>query len=262
MPPSGPLRGRVDVRDVPYPHVPDGWLLLRVEYGGIGGTRPRHHRGTAPPSHRPPGDRSRDRRNRRTNGSRRTARRHASGGRAAHRLRPLPGLPRSGSTRMPRARTVRNRRGGRPRRLHGGAGRPGRPGAAWGAGSSRRMGGAPRRRGALGGSSADAGRRVGARLRGAGPIGILVALVAREAGAARIVIAEPKASRRGAAAACGFETVPDGVDPATWFRSTNASEGADIVFDTAGHRDVARVLPASGLARPARSCWWPSTRTR
>jgi (R,R)-butanediol dehydrogenase / meso-butanediol dehydrogenase / diacetyl reductase len=80
---------------------------------------------------------------------------------------------------------------------------------------------------------------------GAGPIGILVALVARNAGAARTVVVEQKASRKKIAADCGFETVPDGVDPATWFRSTNGSEGAGIVFDAAGHPDVAGVLPAS-----------------
>ncbi|MGN9780057.1 zinc-dependent alcohol dehydrogenase [Nonomuraea sp. ZG12] len=236
--------GRVDVRDVPYPHVPDGWLLLRVEYGGICGTdlaivAGRHPRATAPLviGHEIVGTVERTGPDGPPAGTRAVVEPLIACGRcracrdqAAHVCRELElfGIDEAGGLAdymaVPADRVV-----------------PVRPGV-------------PVRRAAWAEPLAVAVHSVAqARMRGgesvlvfgAGPIGILVALVAREAGAARIVIAEPKASRRRTAAACGFETVPDGVDPATWFRSTNASEGADIVFDTAGHPDVARVLPAS-----------------
>lgn len=80
---------------------------------------------------------------------------------------------------------------------------------------------------------------------GAGPIGILTALVARRAGASRVVLVEPRTARRATAGRCGFELAPAGADAVAWFRSTHGGEGADVVFDAAGHRDVARVLPTA-----------------
>lgn len=80
---------------------------------------------------------------------------------------------------------------------------------------------------------------------GAGPIGILVALVARHSGAGRIVIVEPNPNRRRVAVDLGFDMVPVDSDPVTWFRSSNGGEGADVVFDTAGHPSVASILPAA-----------------
>lgn len=80
---------------------------------------------------------------------------------------------------------------------------------------------------------------------GAGPIGILVALVARNSGAARITVVEPNPTRRQVADDLGFDIVPTDTDAVSWFRSRNDDEGADIVFDTAGHPSVASALPAS-----------------
>ncbi|MEV6620034.1 alcohol dehydrogenase catalytic domain-containing protein [Amycolatopsis sp. NPDC051106] len=80
---------------------------------------------------------------------------------------------------------------------------------------------------------------------GGGPIGILTALVARRNGAARVVVVEPKPARRATAERCGFEIAPACLDPVAWFRSTNDGEGADVVFDAAGHPAVAAVLPAA-----------------
>jgi (R,R)-butanediol dehydrogenase/meso-butanediol dehydrogenase/diacetyl reductase len=77
---------------------------------------------------------------------------------------------------------------------------------------------------------------------GAGPIGILTALVARHAGAKEILIAEPSEERRQVAARLGFATVPPGVDPAEMIRTTTGGNGADIVFDSAAHPSVASIL--------------------
>lgn len=64
---------------------------------------------------------------------------------------------------------------------------------------------------------------------GAGPVGLAVALVARAAGASRVLVSEPVERRRRLAEDLGFDVVdPD--DP---------SIGADVVFDAAAHPSVA-----------------------
>lgn len=78
---------------------------------------------------------------------------------------------------------------------------------------------------------------------GAGPIGLLVALVARHSGADRVTVVETNPIRRRVATDLGLETTPDVDDVVAWFRCTNDDEGADVVFDTAGHAAVAAVLP-------------------
>lgn len=87
---------------------------------------------------------------------------------------------------------------------------------------------------------------------GAGPVGLAVALVARAAGASRVLVSEPVERRRRLAEELGFEVVdPD--DP---------SLGADVVFDAAAHPDVAaevtrwvatgsRVVVVGVYSRPA-----------
>ncbi|KRF06345.1 hypothetical protein ASH00_08885 [Arthrobacter sp. Soil782] len=77
---------------------------------------------------------------------------------------------------------------------------------------------------------------------GAGPIGILTALVAQNAGAGRILISEPSEERRLVAEELGFETVRAGADPVETIRSTTGDAGADVVFDSAAHPAVAAVL--------------------
>lgn len=77
---------------------------------------------------------------------------------------------------------------------------------------------------------------------GAGPIGILTALVARHAGAGRILIAEPSEERRQVAQDLGFDTVPSGGDPVEAILAATGGDGADIVFDSAAHPSVAAVL--------------------
>lgn len=77
---------------------------------------------------------------------------------------------------------------------------------------------------------------------GAGPIGILTALVARHAGAARVVVAEPSAWRRSVAADLGLDVVPEGGTLTGSVRDVTGGEGADVVFDSAGHPAVAPEL--------------------
>ncbi|MEV8084969.1 zinc-dependent alcohol dehydrogenase [Pseudarthrobacter oxydans] len=78
---------------------------------------------------------------------------------------------------------------------------------------------------------------------GAGPIGILTALVARHRGARRILVVEPSDERRLVAQNLGFATVPKGGDPVATILSITDGNGADIVFDSAAHPSVAAILP-------------------
>ncbi|HEX2247887.1 MAG TPA: alcohol dehydrogenase catalytic domain-containing protein [Arthrobacter sp.] len=77
---------------------------------------------------------------------------------------------------------------------------------------------------------------------GAGPIGLLTALVARHAGAAEVLISEPSEARRELAESLGFATVPAGQDPAGAVEAATGGSGSDIVFDSAGHPAVAAAV--------------------
>ncbi|WP_432548149.1 zinc-dependent alcohol dehydrogenase [Kineococcus sp. SYSU DK004] len=80
---------------------------------------------------------------------------------------------------------------------------------------------------------------------GAGPIGLLTALVARAEGAGTVVVAEPGPWRREVAAAHGFRAVADGGELADALDELTDGEGADTTFDTAGHPSVAALLSAA-----------------
>lgn len=80
---------------------------------------------------------------------------------------------------------------------------------------------------------------------GAGPIGILTALVARRAGAGRVVITEPSPWRREVAAGMGFTTVPDGSTMTEVLHELTGGEGADTTFDSAAHPTVAAELTSA-----------------
>lgn len=77
---------------------------------------------------------------------------------------------------------------------------------------------------------------------GGGPIGFLLALLARRSGAARVVLAEPAQTRRQHAAEHGIPTVADTAD----------AEPADVVFDASGHPSVTaqlgRLVSTGGVA--------------
>jgi len=79
---------------------------------------------------------------------------------------------------------------------------------------------------------------------GAGPIGVLVALVARHAGAKRVVITEPSPWRREVAANLGLTVVADGATMAQTLAPLTDGEGADVTFDSAAHPSVAAELAA------------------
>ncbi|MFT4280627.1 zinc-dependent alcohol dehydrogenase [Microbacterium sp.] len=82
---------------------------------------------------------------------------------------------------------------------------------------------------------------------GGGPIGVLIATVARHAGAAVTVI-ELDAARRGGVEALGFATVdPAGVDVVAHIEEWTAGAGADVVFEVSGA--AAAVRTATALAK-------------
>lgn len=80
---------------------------------------------------------------------------------------------------------------------------------------------------------------------GAGPIGVLTALVAQHRGAASVVIVEPSAERRAVAERLGLATIPPELDAVGEIVRRTGGAGADIVFDTAAHPSVAPLLAAS-----------------
>jgi (R,R)-butanediol dehydrogenase/meso-butanediol dehydrogenase/diacetyl reductase len=84
---------------------------------------------------------------------------------------------------------------------------------------------------------------------GAGPIGILTALVARHQGAGSVLISEPSEGRRQVAGELGFATVAPGDDPVQAVLAATGGDGADIVFDSAAHPSVAAMLPRAVRVR-------------
>lgn len=70
---------------------------------------------------------------------------------------------------------------------------------------------------------------------GAGPVGMLTALVARHAGAGDVIVSDPNEWRLDVARMLGFTIVPRGSAPVGIVRERSGGEGADVTFDTAGH---------------------------
>lgn len=84
-------------------------------------------------------------------------------------------------------------------------------------------------------------------VQGCGPIGMLVALVARHAGA-RVLIAEVNAFRLSLARELGFETVnPAATDLVKCVEEATEGAGADVVFEVSGSAAAAAAM--TGLAR-------------
>jgi 2-desacetyl-2-hydroxyethyl bacteriochlorophyllide A dehydrogenase len=82
---------------------------------------------------------------------------------------------------------------------------------------------------------------------GAGPIGVLIATVAADAGA-EVVVAEIDPGRRASAEALGVRTFdPSTVDQVAWVESWTGGAGADVVFEVSGA--AAAVLGATSLAK-------------
>ncbi|WP_328886441.1 MULTISPECIES: zinc-dependent alcohol dehydrogenase [unclassified Streptomyces] len=82
---------------------------------------------------------------------------------------------------------------------------------------------------------------------GAGPIGVLIAIVAAAFGA-EVVIAEIDPNRRAAAEEMGLTTLdPSSVDQVAWVEEWTDGAGADVVFEVSG--SAAAVLGATSLAK-------------
>ena len=82
---------------------------------------------------------------------------------------------------------------------------------------------------------------------GGGPVGLLVAHVARRAGG-RVVVSEPSTARRATADALGFELL-DAATPLEDVQRRTDGRLADVVFDAAGAAPVAALLPS--LVKPS-----------
>ena len=82
---------------------------------------------------------------------------------------------------------------------------------------------------------------------GGGPIGVLIATVARHFGG-DVVVIEPEPGRRADIAALGFTALdPAAVDQAAWVEEWTAGAGADVVFEVSGA--AAAVRGATALAK-------------
>lgn len=82
---------------------------------------------------------------------------------------------------------------------------------------------------------------------GAGPIGVLIASVARQIGA-EVVIVELDAARRSFADGLGLTTIdPRATDAVAWVEEWTGGAGADVVFEVAGA--AAAVLSATSYAK-------------
>jgi (R,R)-butanediol dehydrogenase / meso-butanediol dehydrogenase / diacetyl reductase len=82
---------------------------------------------------------------------------------------------------------------------------------------------------------------------GGGPIGVLIATVARNAGA-DVVVIEPEPRRRAQIADLGFATLdPIADDQVAWVNSWTDDAGADVVFEVSGA--AAAVRGATALAK-------------
>ena len=80
---------------------------------------------------------------------------------------------------------------------------------------------------------------------GAGPIGLLTALVARAEGAGTVVVVEPGTWRREVARGFGLTVAADGDGLTAALDELTGGEGADTTFDTAAHPAVAARLSAT-----------------
>lgn len=80
---------------------------------------------------------------------------------------------------------------------------------------------------------------------GAGGIGMATAITLRKFGADKIVICEPDAERLKLAQSLDFATIQSGADTLDKILEFTDGNGADYVFDCAGHQSVIDILPES-----------------
>ncbi|HWG85851.1 MAG TPA: alcohol dehydrogenase catalytic domain-containing protein [Deinococcales bacterium] len=77
---------------------------------------------------------------------------------------------------------------------------------------------------------------------GAGPVGLLTALVLRASGAGSVIVTEANPFRMNVARQLGFTTIDASSDPVARLLELTGGDGADLVFDAAGHPTVAASL--------------------
>lgn len=84
---------------------------------------------------------------------------------------------------------------------------------------------------------------------GGGPIGLLVALVARQAGG-NVVISEISETRLAYAAKLGFKTInPKTEDPVERVNALTGNKGADVVFEVSGSQPGVDLMTAAAATR-------------
>lgn len=84
---------------------------------------------------------------------------------------------------------------------------------------------------------------------GGGPIGLLVALVARQAGG-NVVISEISETRLAYAAKLGFKTInPKTEDPVERVNALTGNKGADVVFEVSGSQPGVDLMTAAATTR-------------
>jgi len=84
---------------------------------------------------------------------------------------------------------------------------------------------------------------------GGGPIGVLIATVARDAGA-EVAVIEPEAGRRAQIAELGFTTLdPIAADQVAWVEEWTGGAGADVVFEVSGAAAAVRGVTALAKVR-------------
>lgn len=84
---------------------------------------------------------------------------------------------------------------------------------------------------------------------GAGPIGMLVAMVARDAGA-KVTVAEVNENRLAFAKKIGFETLnPLNIDAAKAMHEATGGKGADVVFEVSGTQPGVDLMTAAAATR-------------
>jgi (R,R)-butanediol dehydrogenase/meso-butanediol dehydrogenase/diacetyl reductase len=80
---------------------------------------------------------------------------------------------------------------------------------------------------------------------GAGPVGLLIALVLKASGASQVIVSEPNRYRLDVARRLGLTAVDANADPTSEILSHTDGDGADVVFDAAGSPGVASQLAAT-----------------
>ena len=84
---------------------------------------------------------------------------------------------------------------------------------------------------------------------GGGPIGIMIALLARDNGASTLIVSEPQETRRRVAEELGFQSIdPTQVSLEEYVAEQTRGAGVDIVFESAGSQ--AAVTTSTKLLRP------------